>query len=73
MTTVTLKTDEELLAKASDAIARRNMSLEEFWEKALREVAGETDGDVMSVAEAMSRLKHLKFEPPYSRDEMHER
>ena len=73
MTTVTLQTDEQLLAKASEAIARRNMSLEQFWEKALQEVSAPASSKEVSVAEAMEQLKHLRFDPPYSRAEMHER
>jgi hypothetical protein len=72
MTTVTLKTDEHLLAIASEALARRNSSLEQVWEETLRRIAeGEERGRRFD--ETLARLDNVDLGGPYSRDEMNER
>ena len=72
MTTVMLQTDEDLLAKAKEALARRNVSLEEFWADSLREAAaGEERLRRHDVR--MEALQHVDLRGPYTRDEMNER
>lgn len=39
MVTVTLQTDEALLAKATEALQRRHQTLDELWNQTLRELA----------------------------------
>lgn len=72
MTTVTLHADETVLARAQEIIAAQDMTLDEFFERALREVAG--SGDRMRrFDEAMVKLRKFETGGPYTRDEMNER
>jgi hypothetical protein len=72
MTTVVLETDEELLAKAKEALARRNLSLEEFWASSLREAA-EGEERLQRHDVRMEGLRHINLRGPYTREEMNER
>jgi hypothetical protein len=72
MTTVMLETDEELLAKAKEALAKRNLSLEEFWANSLREAA-EGEERLRRHDVRMEGLRHVDLRGPYTRDEMNER
>ncbi len=72
MTTVTLHADEALLAKANEALARRQMTLDEMFEQALRQL---TEGKERLVRfdQALQSLKHIHSGGPYTRDELNER
>lgn len=72
MTTVTLHADEALLARATEVIARRAITLDQVFERALREVA---EGHSASAAfdELMERLSYANAGRKFSRDEMNER
>lgn len=72
MTTVTLNTDESLLAKAEAAMARRKMSLDDLWAETLREVAaGEERARAFEAM--MEQFRHFRTGGPYTRDELNER
>lgn len=72
MTTVTLQADEAVLTRAREVIAAQDMTLDEFFERALREVA--SGGERMRrFDEAMGKLRKYNTGGPYTRDEMNER
>ena len=71
MITVTLQTNEVLLASVSDAIARRHMTLDQVFDEALRRIA-EDEERVHAFDEAMRSLGHIHSGGPYTRDEMNE-
>ncbi len=72
MTTVTLKTDEGLLARAEAAMARQNLSLDDVWKEALLRIAAD-DERLSRFDMAMEQLRHFDTGGPFTRDEMNER
>jgi hypothetical protein len=72
MTTVMLKADEELLAKAEKAIAGQNVTLDDLFERTLREAAAGAER-LQRHDEMMDSLRHIDLGGPYTRDEMNER
>jgi hypothetical protein len=76
MATVTVQVDEEILAKATEVLARRASSVAQEVQETLRKVAeGETaeKRPKESFAEFMQRFPKFDTGGPYSRDEMNER
>ena len=72
MTTVTLHTDEELLAKAEKVLAKRGQTLDTFFASELVRL---TDGELHSqeYRELMASLKHVDSGGKFTREEMNER
>lgn len=72
MTTVTLNTDEVLLAKAKKVLEKRGQTLDTFFSLELVRL---TDGEVHSreYRELMASLKHVNSGGKFTRDEMNER
>ena len=72
MATVTLHADEELLARATEAIARRELTLDQVFERALRDVI-EAESRLAEYDNLMKRLSYANAGRKFSRDEMNER
>lgn len=72
MTTVTLHADEDLLARATEAIQRREMTLDQIFERAIREVA-EVEFSRAAFDQLMQRLSYVNAGRKFSREEMNAR
>jgi hypothetical protein len=72
MTTVTLNTDEALLAKAKKVLEKRGQTLDSFFSSELVRL---TDGELHSqdYRELMASLKHVNSGGKFTREEMNER
>ena len=72
MTTVILQADEAILARAQEVITQQQMTLDEFFENALREVANRSER-MRRFDDAMQKLRKFRTGGPYTRDELNER
>ncbi len=76
MTTLTVQVDDALMERTMKIASSKQASLDDFVADALK-VATEQNSPScaapLSIKEAMARLGHVHFDPPYSREEMNER
>jgi hypothetical protein len=76
MATLTIQVDEEILAKASEVLARRASSVAEEVRVTLRKLAESETPEKRpreSFAEFMARFPKFDTGGPYTRDELNER